>query len=111
MLIRFVILFLMKICVSNREYCQQKTQKGGHSSDVLFWSNTPRSFFRLLRRFLKVDKFQFCEKKGALYCQKNEFINANMDALTVLSIWDTDKDVIMSLTISILNLNSVLVSF
>ena len=35
-----------------------------------------------------------------------------MDALTVLSIWDTDEDVIMSLTISILNLYYVnLMSF
>ena len=104
-------MYISLSCVSNREYCQQKSQKGGHPIDVLSWRTAPRSLFRLLRRFLKVDKFQFCEKKGALYCQKNEFINANMDALTVLSIWDTDKDVIMSLTISILNLNSVLVSF
>ena len=42
---------------------------------ALFWSSAPRSFFRLLSRFQKVNKFQFGAKKGALYGQKTSFSN------------------------------------
>ena len=56
----------------------QKNQKmflinGGNSIDVLFWSNEPRSFFRLLSRFQKVNKLQYGARKGALYGQKMSF--------------------------------------
>ena len=45
-------------------------------------------FFRLLSRFLKVNKLQFGKaKKRSTLWPENEFFN--MDALTVLSIWDT----------------------
>ena len=73
---------LVKHCVPNKEYCQQKTKEcssspSANSIDVLFWSSAPRwSFFRLLSRFQKVNKFQFGKaKKGALYGQKTSFSN------------------------------------
>jgi len=50
---------------------------GGNSIYVLFWSSAPI--------LLPIGK----AKKGALYGQKNEFFKSNMDALIVLSIWDT----------------------
>ena len=54
---------------------------------ALFWSSAPRSFFRLLSRFQKVNKLQFGGEKRSTLWPKNEFFN--MDALTVLSIWDS----------------------
>ena len=48
---------------------------GGNFINVLFWSSAPRSFFRLLSRFQKVNKLKFGAKKGALYGQKTSFSN------------------------------------
>ena len=86
-------------CVPYREYCQQKTQNGGNSIDVLFWSSASRSdddpFFRFLSRFQTVNKLKLdkAKKRGALYGkQKTSFSKSSTDdALTVLSVWDTDQ--------------------
>ena len=50
---------LMRNCVPNRE----STVKQTNSIDVLFWSCAPKFFFRLLRRFQKVNKHQFGKAK------------------------------------------------
>ena len=63
---------------------------GGNFINVLFWSSAPRSFFRLLSRFQKVNKLKFGAKNRSTLRAENEFSNPTwMPSLTVLSIWDT----------------------
>ena len=64
---------------------------GGNSIYVLFWSSAPRwSFLDCWERFQEVNKLQFDKaKKWSTFWPENEFFKSNMDALTVLSIWDT----------------------
>ena len=59
------------LCVSKSEYCQQKTKKC-YSIYVLFWSSA----------------LWFVFKRSTLWLENKSF-KSKMDALTVLSIWDT----------------------
>ena len=82
-------------CVPNREYCQQKKPKSApHQQttmvDILFMfsfgvAKPRRSFFRLLRG----KQTPIWHEKRSTLWPENEFFKSKMDALTVLSIWDT----------------------
>ena len=75
-----------------------KTQKvllingNGNSIYVLFRSSAPRFFFSIAEQFSKGKQTPtwHSEKRSTLWPEK-KFFKSNMDALTVLSIWDTDQ--------------------
>ena len=78
-------------CVPNREYCQLKTKKCSSSTlvEILFMFSFgvahPDDPFPIAETFSKGKQTQIwlSEKRSTLWSENN------MDALTVLSIWDT----------------------